>query len=63
MFYVNSKPKIKQLIRDYWCLHVCDVTKSRRHIDIMMIIAIQCDSLCTNSIVDFWRCPADNNNA
>ena len=26
-------------------LHVCDIT---RHVDIMMIIAIYCDSLCTN---------------
>ena len=27
---------------------LCDITMSRHHIDIMMIITIFCDSLCTN---------------
>ena len=29
-------------------LHVCDVTTSRSHVDIMTIIVLHCDSLCTN---------------
>ena len=47
-------PENKRLIRDYWCLQtpismfICDVTMSWRHVDIMTIIAIHCDSLCTN---------------
>ena len=49
--------KIKRLIRDYWCLQtpvtmnvthtpVSMYVTSQCHIDIMMIIAIQCYSLC-----------------
>ena len=42
--------RIKQLIRDYWCLQtpVSMYVMSQHHVDILTIIAIHCDSLYTN---------------